>query len=51
MKQEKYISNKIRFETIQYDYRIPPPETEEEYQRLLEEIAYLGEVYDIVKEV
>lgn len=27
------------------------PKTEEEYQRLLEEIASLGEVYDTVKEV
>lgn len=32
-------------------YVIPPPKTEEEYQRLLEEIASLGEVYDTVKEV
>lgn len=32
-------------------YVIPPPKTEEDYQRLLEEIAYLGEVSDTVKEV
>lgn len=51
MKPEKYSYNTIRFETIRDDFRIPPPETEEEYQRLLEEIAYLGEVYDTVKEV
>jgi len=32
-------------------YVIPPPKTEEDFQRLLEEIAYIGEVYDTVKEV
>lgn len=46
MKPEKY-----RSETIQNNYRFDLPKTEEEYQRLLEEIAYLGEVYDTVKEV
>ena len=38
-------------ERTQNNYKFDLPKTEEEYQKLLEEVASLGEVYDTVKEV
>ena len=32
-------------------YIIPTPKTEEEYKKLLEEMAYLGKAYATIKEV
>ena len=45
-----YISE-IWFQKEQDNCKFDIPKTEEEYQKLLEEIASLGEIYDTVKEV